>query len=56
MKCVLIAGLAVVLALACCTGCMTHTVTGMSGIGTSDGKPATTHVYWVWQRAFWQHK
>ena len=55
MKCTLLAGLMIAM-LACCGGCMTQTVTGMTNEGMEKSEPLSTNTYWIWQGGFWQHK
>lgn len=46
----------IVFMLACCNGCMTQTVTRMTGGGAKTGTPVSSTTYWMWQPEFWQHK
>lgn len=43
-------------ALSLCGGCMTHTVTRLSGSGSQDGQTVHSRTIWIWQRDFWKHK
>ena len=45
--------LVVLIALACCGGCMTQTVTRKPGYGASQDSIVRSRTVWIWQKDFW---
>jgi hypothetical protein len=43
---------AILIVLACCSGCMTRQTTNSDGSATS----AKSRTLWIWQKDFWAHK
>ena len=46
---------AMLILLACCSGCVTQTRSEQSSPG-AENKVINTRTIWIWQKEFWEHK
>ena len=45
--------LALMIGVACFSGCISQTVTRESGVGQAGGKVQRSRIIWIWQKDFW---